>query len=90
MIAGLARHLLLFSNMKDFFISDLLANYHDWDCDDPRSDFLTAVERSFPEVSKRSISSILEDFENLDPLLRFDPTFDHLEFVRSRLRDPCT
>lgn len=66
-------------------LADLLANCHDWDAIDPKSEFLEIALGSEVKLSTVQLAELFERFDSLDSELKFSPDFDHKAFVRASI-----
>lgn len=67
-------------------VSDILANFHDWNVDDLKEEFLKNLEDNHIPFSRESMLNLYDKFQSIEIKERTSPLFDHLEFVKINLQ----
>jgi hypothetical protein len=71
------------SSLEIEAIADFLANCHDLLIEDIEGEFRTVMLESFPNLKSDFLSGVYAQFMRLSPETRFNPMFEHREFVRT-------
>jgi len=66
-------------------LADILANFHDWDCDDLPGETINSLESKSKASEELIITEIVASFLALPPNVRFSSDFKHTEFVENYL-----
>ncbi len=62
-------------------ISDILANFHDWNVEDLKKAFVDYICSEIPDVDSKTASYIYDKFMEIPAPIRFDRLFNHKDFV---------
>lgn len=62
-------------------ISDVLANFHDWEVENLRESFLNNLKDNQIELSSTQILALYEAFMSIQPEIRYSKQFSHQKFI---------
>ena len=62
-------------------ISDLLANFHDWDVEDLKKAFVDYICLEIPSIDSKTASYIYDKFMKIPAPIRFHRHFNHKDFI---------
>jgi len=74
------------SSLEIETIADFLANCHDLPIEDIEGEFRTVMLESFPNLESDLLAHVYAQFMHLSPQTRFNPMFDHRDFVDAAYR----
>lgn len=77
---------MIYDDFEIEILADYLANSHDWDVGDERKDFINYAKDNDVLISESTLQIIFQKFQALDPIIKYNRTFDHKDFIRRCLQ----